>query len=111
MMKKFKSLDDLKSLIPENFQSENDTQSESKPINQNLEAHYSIKGRSGKPVTIIKGFKGDLSEIKKLSKLLKNHCNVGGSVKNFEIIIQGNNREKIISYLEKRGHFVKKVGG
>ena len=111
MMKKFKSLDDLKSLLPENFQSENDIQSESKQIKQNLEAHYSIKGRSGKPVTIIKGFKGSVSEIKNLSKLLKNHCNVGGSVKNFEIIIQGNNREKIISYLEKRGHFVKKVGG
>ena len=62
-MKKFKSLYDLKSLLPENFQSENDTQKESKQINQNLEAHYSIKGRSGKPVTIIKGFKGNLSEI------------------------------------------------
>lgn len=108
-MKKFNSLDSLKSLIPENYESEVDDDGNKIFNNQLLEAHYSIKGRSGKPVVIIKGFRGSKSKIKDLAKLLKSYCGAGGSVKHDEILIQGNHREKIVSKLQEIGYFVKLV--
>ena len=60
---------------------------------------------------IIKKFIGSKEELKNLAKKLKTHCGVGGSVKNNEIIIQGNVREKIMDLLEKDGYKFKRVGG
>jgi translation initiation factor 1 len=82
-----------------------------KPSEQLLEAHFSTKGRGGKIVTIIKGFIGSEKELKDLGKLLKTKCGVGGAVKNHEIIIQGNIRDKIINILQSEGYRVKRVGG
>ena len=78
---------------------------------QRLEAHFSNKGRGGKTVTVISGFVGPESELKSLAKLLKTKCSVGGTVKDGEVIIQGNYRDKIMSILEKEGYQVKRVGG
>jgi len=79
--------------------------------NQLLEAHFSKKGRGGKIVTVIKGFEGSDQQIKDLGKFLKNQLGVGGSVKSGEIIIQGNNRDKVVVLLQKKGFKVKKIGG
>ena len=81
------------------------------PNDQYLEAHFSNKGRGGKIVTIVKGFQGSESELKSLGKLVKTKCGVGGSVKDGEIIIQGNHRDKVIQILKKEGFHVKRVGG
>ncbi len=81
------------------------------PKEQTLEAHFSNKGRGGKTVTVIKGFQGNESDLKSLAKLLKTKCSVGGSVKNGEIIIQGNFRDKIVQILQKEGYHTKRVGG
>jgi translation initiation factor 1 len=111
-MKKLDSLSDLKSLINPNDVTESvevKIKHNIKP--QNLEAHYSVKGRAGKPVTIVKGFKGTKDQIKELAKQLKNKCGVGGSIKNNDIIIQGKYRDKITSILVEQGHKVKRVGG
>ena len=113
MTKKLSSLEDLAkiqfdNLAPDPKESINPTPSF---VTQNLEAHFSNKGRAGKTVTIIKGFKGETSELKELSKTLKNAVGVGGSVKDGEIIIQGNYRDKLIALLQKMGHKVKRVGG
>ncbi len=78
---------------------------------QILEAHFSKKGRGGKIVTVIKGFEGSEQALKKLGKELKNQLGVGGSVKNGEIIIQGNNRDKVVALLLDKGFKVKKIGG
>ncbi len=84
---------------------------EVEPAKQYLEAHFSKKGRGGKVVTVIKGFEGSVQELKKLGKELKNKIGVGGSVKDGEIIIQGNNRDKVVELLQSKGFKVKKIGG
>ncbi|MGM0933074.1 MAG: translation initiation factor [Bacteroidota bacterium] len=81
------------------------------PGEQRLEAHFSKKGRGGKTVTIIKGFEGPEVDLITLGKKLKKSCGVGGSVKDGDIIIQGDDREKIMKLLQKDGYKVKKVGG
>ena len=68
--------------------------------------------RKGKPITIIEGFLNvNEKEQKKIAKKLKMMLSVGGSVKNGQIIIQGDNREKIMNKLIKMGFSVKRVGG
>lgn len=78
---------------------------------QNLEAHFSKKGRAGKVVTLIKGFKGENQLLKNLARTLKHTLNTGGTVKNGEIVIQGNYRDQIIDKLKEMGHDVKRIGG
>jgi translation initiation factor 1 len=80
-------------------------------IPQHLEAHFSKKGRVGKVVTLIKGFEGDDEALKSLAKTLKQTVNTGGTVKNGEILIQGNYRDQIIDKLKEMGHKVKRIGG
>ena len=81
------------------------------PNNQQNLRIFIEKYKAGKIAVIIKGFIGNDLDLKSLAKNLKAKCGVGGSTKNGEIIIQGNNREKIISILEKEGDQYKRVGG
>ena len=107
-MAKLNSLSDLRFLFPE---AEGAYNPEPETRKQNLEAHFSNKGRGGKTVTVIKGFVGSNDDLKTLSKILKTKCGVGGTAKNSEIIIQGNVRDKVIDILEERGYNYKRVGG
>ncbi len=77
---------------------------------QRLEAHLDKKNRAGKIATIIKGYQGTPEDLKDLAKQLKTLCGVGGSVKDQQIIIQGNFRDKIMEFLTKKGYKVKRVG-
>ena len=70
-----------------------------------------VKGRKGKTVTIITGVAVNHNELKELATALKRSCGSGGSVKDGTIIIQGDQRDKVISELQRRGFTVKKAGG
>ena len=111
-MKKLNSLEELGSLIPHGFKTKKPIEMGNSFSKQNLEAHYSVKGRAGVPVIIIKGFKNMCSkQLKTLSKTIKKKIGAGGSIKNSELFFQGDNRNKIIAILESQGHIVKRVGG
>ncbi|MCL5049155.1 stress response translation initiation inhibitor YciH [Aliidiomarina maris] len=69
------------------------------------------KGRKGKGVTIIRGLALTPEELKQVAKQLKKHCGVGGSVKGFDIEIQGDQRDTCKAWLERQGHHVKLAGG
>ena len=113
MAKKLSSLEELAKIQFDNLAPDREELNTSEPefIPQDLEAHFSNKGRAGKTVTLIKGFQGDQLELKALAKTLKNAVGVGGTVKNGEIIIQGNYRDKLMQLLQEMGHTVTRVGG
>jgi translation initiation factor 1 len=69
------------------------------------------KGRKGKTVTLIKGFVGNVKDLEKLAGEIKRNCGTGGSVKDREIIIQGDFRTKIMNFLIGKGYKTKKAGG
>jgi translation initiation factor 1 len=77
------------------------------PERQQLRIRKESKGRGGKTVTVISGFRGTKSDGGILARELKSFCGVGGSVKEDEIIIQGDMREKIVKYLSSKGFKVK----
>lgn len=71
---------------------------------QRLRVSIEKNHRGGKTVTIVKNFTGTSDDIKELGRMLKTKCGVGGSVKDGEIIIQGEWKEKIIDLLKKEGY-------
>ncbi len=74
------------------------------PSQQKLRIKLETKHRGGKTVTLIQGFIGKNADRESLAKQLKTICGTGGSVKDEEIIIQGDNRDKIIQWLLKNGY-------
>lgn len=70
---------------------------------QKLQIKYETKNRGGKAVTLVLGFIGIDEDLQLLGKKLKNFCGTGGSAKDGEIIIQGDQREKVRAFLVKEG--------
>lgn len=67
--------------------------------------------RNGKPTTIISGYEGEAEDFKILAKEIKTKFAVGGSIKEGEIVLQGDYREKIMEFLKDKGFKTKRVGG
>ena len=77
---------------------------------QNLRVHLDRR-KGGKIVTIIRGYQGSISELKTLANSMKKKLSVGGSVKNDEILLQGNLREKVLKLLLNNNFNAKPSGG
>ncbi|MBM3413353.1 MAG: translation initiation factor [Bacteroidetes bacterium] len=77
------------------------------PGSQQLRLLLDTKQRAGKAVTLVTGFIGKTNDLEELGKKLKHYCGSGGSVKNGEVLVQGDHRQKLAQFLSKLGYKVK----
>ena len=106
-----KRLDIVYSTNPDyHYDKENDNDVESLPEGkQILRNSLDKRNRKGKAVTLITGFVGSDDDISELGKLLKTKCGVGGSTKDGEIIVQGDQRNKVLEILQKEGYVKSRI--
>lgn len=105
--KKIQSLGGLVYSTDPNFKLREDAGGEQEtidPSQQKLKIRLDTKHRAGKAVTLVEGFIGTTADMEELGKKLKSFCGTGGSVKDGEIIVQGDNRDKILQWLLKNGY-------
>lgn len=74
------------------------------PAEQKIRVKLETKHRAGKAVTLLEGFYGTDEEKEMIGKKLKSYCGTGGSVKDGDILVQGDNRDKVLQWLLKNGY-------
>ncbi|MBO9570869.1 MAG: translation initiation factor [Chitinophagaceae bacterium] len=89
------------------FEEENEQQETLAANKQQLRIILDKKHRGGKIVTLVENFIGTEDDLETLGKQLKGFCGTGGSVKDGLIIIQGDQRQKILQWLQKNGYKAK----
>ena len=76
------------------YEEENKPEVSLPPAQQKLKVRLDTKHRAGKAVTLVEGFSGTDEDLQDLGKKLKTFCGTGGSAKDGEIIIQGDQRKR-----------------
>lgn len=105
---KLKSLSDLEKILPQSGQNV-PKESGKAHDGKGARVHLSLdaKGRKGKSVTLIAGLQHNPATMKDIARMLKEHCGVGGTVKDRIIELQGDQRERAKAFLEKLNYLVK----
>jgi translation initiation factor 1 len=107
MSKNNKSYTPLVYSTDPNFKLEEDNNEEQEtllPEEQKIKIRLEKKHRGGKTVTLIENFVGTTADEEDIGKKLKTSCGTGGSVKDGEILVQGDNRDKVLQWLLKNGY-------
>ncbi len=105
----FKTLEELRTLLPESMRKE-------ELISPSKEAHdgkgktvrvlLEKKGRKGKKVTLVTGLQHNPATMEDLARTLKKYCGAGGTVKDGEIEVQGDQKEKVTQKLRAMNYVV-----
>jgi translation initiation factor 1 len=76
---------------------------------QKLKIQLNTKYRGGKSVTVVLGFVGTENDMEELGKKLKTYCGTGGTAKDGEIIVQGDQRNKVLQFFQQNGYKLAKI--
>ena len=74
------------------------------PSQQKLKISLDTKHRAGKAVTLVSGFAGKAEDLEVLGKKLKSFCGTGGTAKEGWMIVQGDQRDKVLQWLLNNGY-------
>jgi translation initiation factor 1 len=80
-------------------------------LNNPVRVSIERAGRGGRTVSVIKGVMSPPHGKEALLKLLKTRLGAGGAVKEDNIEIQGDQRERIVAILNELGYQAKSAGG
>ena len=94
-----------------NFEDEQPVEETLPPAQQKLRVRLDTKQRAGKAVTLVDGFIGNNDDLETLGKKLKGYCGTGGSVKDGFVLVQGDQRDKILQWLLQNGYKLSKKAG
>jgi translation initiation factor 1 len=86
------------------FEQEQETEETLPPQQQKLNIRLETKQRGGKKAVLIKGFIGRAEDLEALCKKIKNHCGTGGSIVEGEMLIQGEQVQKVKTFLQSLGY-------
>lgn len=105
---KLRSLSELQQLLPESKEPPKASAVDGHD-GKGKTVHISLdtKGRKGKTVTIIAGLQHNPETKKEIARILKEHCGTGGTVKEGNIELQGDQRERAGDKLRKMNYVVK----
>ncbi|MGA3245330.1 MAG: translation initiation factor [Bacteroidota bacterium] len=90
-----------KQLLPEVKKVDHDGKSKTVRI------RLDTKGRKGKSVTLVEGLQHNPATLGEIARILKQHCGAGGTVKDGQIEIQGDQRERVAEKLREMNYVVR----